>query len=102
MSQPENSRIGCLPLDSSFDFKYSNKHEAQQLCGANRPVSLNKCFKYSNKHEAQQLCGANRPVSLNKCFKNLQVKLFALKQRQIDFSMSKMSSSYSSVFWLSL
>ena len=35
-----NSGIGCRPLDFSYDFKYSNEHETQQLCRVNRPISL--------------------------------------------------------------
>jgi len=35
-SKPENSGIESRSLDTIFDFKYSNEHEAQQLCGVNR------------------------------------------------------------------
>ena len=38
--EPENSRRGSQLLDSSYDFKSSNEHEARQW-GINRPISFN-------------------------------------------------------------
>ena len=40
--KPENSEIGILLLDSSYDFKQSNKQGTQQLCSVHRPISLNQ------------------------------------------------------------
>ena len=48
--------------------------------------------------KTQQLCSVNKPISLN----NLPVKVFALYQHQMHFSIALMSSSYSTGFRLSL
>ena len=37
-------------------------------------------FKQSSKHEIQQLCNVNSPISLNKGFIKLQLKFFAFQQ----------------------
>ena len=39
---PENSGIVRPLWESSFNFKKFNKHETQQLCSVNRPISQKK------------------------------------------------------------
>ena len=41
----ENSEIGRRLLDSSYDFKYFNKHETQQFFSVYRAIDLNIYFK---------------------------------------------------------
>ncbi len=54
-------------------------------------------LNYSNQHETQQLFCANRPISLNKW--NNKTICFIMKSNS---HLTLMSSSYSTVFWLSL
>ena len=44
----------------------------------NRKPTLDLIYEWSNKHEAQQLCSVNRPISLNTRLNNLLSKLFAV------------------------
>ena len=39
--ESEHSEIGRRLLESSYNFKKSNKHEIQQMCSVSRPIFLN-------------------------------------------------------------